>query len=81
MKATVTETKSRQILTTKNCSFQWYHVKNSSECTYYALPSPYGVTYIDKTGHVSYSSRNFFNEEYTVIKEAGTLTITFKESE
>jgi len=80
MKATITETKSTKIPTTKNCSFQWYHVTNSSKFTYYALPTPYGVTYIDKTGHVSYSSRDFFNEEYTVLKEAGTLTITFTES-
>jgi hypothetical protein len=81
MQAIVTETKYTRVPTTRNCAFRWYHVKNSSGSTYYALPSPYGAIYVNKDGNVSYSTREFFNEEYTVLKEAGTLTITFTESE
>jgi len=57
--------------------FEWYEVKQDHG-TYQALPSPYGVIYIDKHGQVSYSSRDYFDRTYTIVKSIPSININFE---
>jgi len=65
----VPDKKKEKIMEAYHCKFQWYEVTydNEAEGTTYALPSTYGVIYV-RGDDMTYSSREWFNSNYTVVK-------------
>jgi len=81
MKATIKQPETNYLPeSNKYAPFEWYEVKTNKGELFKALPSTYGVIYINSYGNVSFSNRDFFNDNYTIIKHIPSITITFESS-